>query len=355
MKTYSARQNGFSLIELMVASVIGLLLSYAVLEIYLAQSQLYKASNSQDLVQSTENAITNLIAPVIRSAGFTGCGNVTSAVSNLNAGGPSPLGTINNSPAMLTGYNGSTTSFTITQANPPNSSNANNWSPALVASLVGTVQQGNDVLIILGSAPNTVPLGITTIDSGSSSLTVQSLSGTTLSSGQFGAVSDCIKSVLFKITGVAGTTITHDAGTGVLENISSSFPVNFQAGAQFIQMQQTAFFVGQGQGGQSSLMRARLIGNSWTIEPLVPGINMMKVQYGIGSNGVVNRYVTANAVTDWTQVYSVRLGFLIEGKIGSGTLTTNQYTVLDTVVTVPADNRLRHVFEMTINLRNAIL
>jgi type IV pilus assembly protein PilW len=120
-------------------------------------------------------------------------------------------------------------------------------------------------------------------------------------------------------------------------------------------MQQTAFFVGQGQGGQSSLMRARLVGNSWTIEPLVPGVQIMKIQYGIGSNGVANRYVSANAVTDWSQVYSLRLGFLIEGQQGSGTLSTNQYTVLDTLITVPADNRMRHVFEMTINLRNAIL
>ncbi|CAM3004615.1 PilW family protein [Legionella worsleiensis] len=355
MKKYPVYQHGFSLVELMVASLVGLLLSYAVLEIYLAQSQLYKTSNSQDLIQSTENAIANLVAPVIRAAGFTGCGNVTSAVSNLNPGGPAPLGTINDSPTMLIGYSGSAASYTITQENPPNSSNANNWNPALVSSLVGTVQPGTDVLIILGSAPSSVPLGVTTIDPGSSSLTLQSVSGANLSSGQFGAVSDCIKSVLFQITGVAGTTLSHDAGTGILQNTAGSFPVNFQAGAQFVQIQQTAFFVGQGQGGQSALMRAILNGNSWTVEPLVPGINIMKVQYGIGTNGVVNRYVPANAVTDWTQVYSLRLGFLIEGKTGSGTSSTNQYTVLDTVVTVPTDNRLRHVFELTVHLRNAIL
>jgi type IV pilus assembly protein PilW len=354
MKSYSSYQSGFSLVELMVATVIGLLLGYAVLEIYLAQSQLYKAANSQDRIQSSENAITNLIAPVIRSAGFTGCGNISNSVSILNTGGPSPISTINTSPAMITGYSGGTSSMTISQSNPANSSTANQWTPALDASLVGKVQQGNDVLIIFGSAPNSFPLGITTIDSGSSSLVVQSASGANLSSGQFGAVSDCIKSVVFKITSIAGATITHDSGTGILENSSSIFPVNFQVGAQFVQMQQTAFFVGQGQGGQSALMRARLVGNSWTIEPLIPGVNLMKVQYGIGTNGVINRYVTANAVTDWSQVYSVRLGFLIEGQEGSG-MTTNQHTVLDTVVNVPADHRLRHVFEMTINLRNAIL
>ncbi|WP_298623630.1 PilW family protein [uncultured Legionella sp.] len=354
MNNDSRHQSGFSLVELMVATVIGLLLSYAVLEIYLAQSQLYKTANSQDRIQSSENAIANLIAPVIRSAGFTGCGNIVNSVSILNAGGPSPIGSINTNPTMIAGYSGGTSSITLSQSNPANSSNANQWTPTLDASLVGSVQQGNDVLVILGSAPNSIPLSIATIDSGSSSLTVQSMNGTTVVNGQFGAVSDCIKSVIFKITGIAGTTIVHDTGTGVLENSSSSFPVNFQVGSQFVQMQQTAFFVGQGQGGQSALMRARLVGNSWNVEPLIPGVSLMKIQYGIGSNGVANRYVTANAITDWSQVYSVRLGFLIEGQVGSG-MTTDQHRVLDTVVNVPADHRLRHVFEMTINLRNAIL
>lgn len=347
-------QQGFSLVELMVATLLGLLISYAVLQIYLAQSQLYKASTSQDLIQSTENALINLITPTVRSAGFCGCGTISTSVSNLNPGGPNPVGTLSTSPTLIAGYSGGTSSYTITQNNPANSSNAGSWSPSLDSTLVGNVQPGNDVLVVLGSAPDTYPMGITLIDPGSSSFTVQSTTGTSVAAGQFGAVSDCVKTVIFQITGATATTITHNSGGGVSQNNDSSFPVTFQAGAQFVQLQQTAFFVGQGQGGQSALMRATLVGNSWSIQPLVPGVEIMKVQYGIGTNGVVTRYVTANAVTNWSQVYAVRMGFLIAGRPGSGSLTTTSYTVLDTQITVPADNRLRHVFEMTIHLRNAI-
>ncbi|CEG58507.1 PilW family protein [Legionella fallonii] len=347
-------QQGFSMVELMVAVLISLLITYAVLKIYLVQSQLYKTSTSQDVIQSTENAIVNLVTPVIRSTGFTGCGTVISAISNLNAGGPSPIATINTNPIMLMGYSGSGTSYTITQDNRANDSSAGDWSPSLEPTLVGNIEKGNDVIIVFGSAPGSYPTGVTTIDPTSSSLTVETTAGTSITSGQFAAVSDCGKTVIFQITGVSGNTISHASGTGILANASSDLTENFSTGSQFIQLQQTAFFVGQGQGGQSSLMRAILVGNTWNIQPIVPGVEFMQVEYGIGSNGIITQYVPASSVTDWAQVYAVRMGFLIEGQVGSGTLGAQKFTVLDTTVTVPADNRIRHVFEITINLRNAL-
>jgi type IV pilus assembly protein PilW len=354
MNQNALHQQGFSLVELMVATLISLFISYAVLEIYLAQSQLHRVSNSQAVIQSTQNAIINLVTPIVRSTGFMGCGTLVTAISNLNAGGPNPIATLNTNPIMLTGYSGGGASFTISQDNPANDGNVNDWTPSLEPTLAGNVQKGNDVLIVLGPTPDSFPLAITNIDTGSSFLAVQSPPSTTITAGQFGAVSDCGKAVVFQITSVAGTNINHTAGTAALENSSSNFPVNFAVGSQFIPLQQTAFFVGQGPGGQSALMRATLVGVNWDIQPIVPGIEFMKIQYGIGSGGNITQYVSANAVSNWAQVYSVRIGFLIQGEVGSGTQGSNQFTVLDTQVTVPNDNRIRHVFEITINLRNAL-
>ncbi len=345
-------QHGFSLIELMITTIIGLLLSYAVMEVYVAQTQIYKTTNSQDLIQSTENAIANLVTPVIRSAGFAGCAAVATVVSSLNGGGTNPLGSLNTNPAMIAGYNGGT-SINIAQDNSANDLNATDWTPSLDPTLVGNVENSSDVLVVLGASPGSFPAGITAIDAGSNSFTVQSTSGLMLTAGQFAAVSDCVKTSIFQITGITGTAITHAAGSGAYANASASFAMNYQIGSQFIPLQQTAFFVGYGPGGQSALMRAQLAADTWTIQPLVPGIEVMKVQYGIGSNGNVSQYVTADAVSNWAAVYALRLGFLIEGQVASGTKNTNQYTLLDTSVTVPADNRLRHVYEITINMRNA--
>jgi type IV pilus assembly protein PilW len=190
------------------------------------------------------------------------------------------------------------------------------------------------------------------MEEGSVSLTLQNTTG--VSAGQFGAVSDCLKASIFQITGVTGNTINHAAGGGVLGNASDVLTVNYAPGSQFVSIAQTAFFVAQNSSGQSALMRATLnTDGTWAIQSLAPGVGTMQVRYGIGSNGIPSQYVPARAVTNWGQVYAVRLGFLLEGQQGSGTKTPTQFSVLGTTVNVPADNRLRHVYEMTINLRNA--
>ncbi|MDI1353086.1 MAG: prepilin-type N-terminal cleavage/methylation domain-containing protein, partial [bacterium] len=227
----SLYQQGFSLVELMIAIVLGLIVNYAVVQVYLAQTQVYKTANSQNLILNTENAITQLVTPVIRSTGFLGCGSTSSAISNLNAGGPNPLGTFGTTPIMVYGYNGSAASYTLTQGNPANDNTAADWSPTLHSSLVGQVQKGNDVLTVLGAAPYSQPVTVTTIDSSSSSFTVQSIIGSNVVSGQFASISDCVKSIVFIMTGVSGTTITHNSGAGTLQNTASLFPVNFQVGA----------------------------------------------------------------------------------------------------------------------------
>ena len=353
MNTMNLKQSGFSIIELMLGATLGLILSFAIIQIYLAQTQTYKTANSQALIQSIENAITNLVTPTIRATGFAGCGTIITAVSNLNAGGPNPIGTVNTSPTMIMGYNGGTQPISYHE-NSANDASASDWSPALDSSLVGSVEKNSDVLIVLGPMPGSTPLGITALSSGSTSLTLQSTPSSSLSAGQLAAISDCGKTVVFAISSASGTTVSHIAGIGPLQNASGTFPVNFQPGAVFVPLQQTAFFVAQGIGGQSSLMRATLNGTSWTIQPLVPGVEIMKVQYGIGSGGIITQYVTADAVTNWAQVYAVRIGFIIAGQTASVTATTTPLTLFNIPVTVPTDSRLRHVFEITINLRNAL-
>lgn len=353
MNTYTKHQQGFSLVELMIAIAIGLLLSYAVMEVYVTQTQIYKTTNSQALIQSTENAIANLVTPIIRSTGFVGCGATSTAMSNLNGGGSSPIGTLNTNPTLIAGYNLNGTTISISQDNSANDGSSADWTPALDSSLAGSVEKTSDVLVVLGAAPGSFPVSITAIDSSSSSFTVESTTGLNLTTGQFAAASDCVKSSIFVITGIAGTAISHAAGSGEYDNSTSTFIVSYQPGSQFIPLQQTAFFVGQGQGGQSALMRGILTSAGWSIQPLVPGVEVMKVEYGIGGNGTISQYVTADAVPNWAQVYAIRLGFLIEGQASSGNKNTTQYNVLDTVVTVPNDNRLRHVYEINIALRNA--
>jgi type IV pilus assembly protein PilW len=356
MKRNYLYQHGLSLIELMIALVVGLLIVLAMLGVYLAQTQIYRTSVSQSAIQNIENAISALITPIIRSAGFSGCNTVVRVLSNLNTISSPPLSTLSSTATMVYGYESTTD---LTQYNAVNDTTASHWSPSLDATLVGNVEAGSDVLVIVGAVPFSTSIGVTTIAPGSNSLVIQNSSG--LISGQFGVISDCAKASLFQITDINGTTISHIAGSGAATNASSTLLVNYPVGAQFIPIQQTVLFVGQGPGGQSALMQGVLTGttgSTWTIQPLVPGIDVMQIQYGVGINALVTQYVTANNVTNWSNVYSIRLGFIIEGQGASGSsnrVNPTQFTVLGNTITVPADNRLRHVYEMTIYLRNATL
>ena len=348
--------SGFSLIELLIAMTLGLFLVGAIISVYLAETQIYKSTNSQATIQNAENAIAGLVTPVIRSAGFNGCSSLAQSLSNLTAGAPPPLGTLTSNSNAVFGYQGGGATLTIAQDNAANDVTASDWSPALDATLVGKVQAGSDVLVLLGAMPNTAPVGVTVIPLGGTTMTLQNTTG--LAVGQLGIVSDCLKSSIFQITTIAGNTITHASGGGAVgTNSASVLAVNYQLGALFVPLQQTAFYVAHGVGGdQSNLMRSTFSNGAWTNLPLVPGVEAMQVLYGIGTNNALTQYVSASAVTDWTQVYSVRLGFLIQGQLGSATTssaTPAQFKVLNTTITVPADGRLRHIYEITINLRNA--
>ncbi|PFH11997.1 type IV pilus assembly protein PilW [Collimonas sp. PA-H2] len=360
MNRANHRCRGFSLVELMVAMAIGLFVSGAVISVYLVQAQMYKSSASQVAIQNAENAIAALVTPVIRSAGFNGCSSVTQSLSNLNAGGPPPLGTIATKASLLSGYDaagtaGSGSALSIAQDNSANDVSAGDWSPALDSTLTGNVETGSDVLVLLGAAPDTGPIGVTAIAVGSNTMTLQSAAG--LGAGQIGIISDCLKASIFQITAVSANTITHATGSGAMTNSSAALAVNYAAGSQFVPLQQTAFYVAHGVGDQSALMRAVYSNGAWAAQPLVPGVETMQVLYGIGANGIVTQYVAAGAVSDWTKVYAIRLGFLVQGLLGSGTTSntaSRQFSVLGTTVTVPADGRLRHVYELSINLRNAV-
>ena len=344
--------RGVTLIELMIGLSLGLIVSLAFLGVYLAQTNIYRTNLSQAAIQDAENAISALLSPVIRSAGFCGCTTISQAVSNLNLGGPPPLGNLGTTQAAIMGYDAAAgTTITITQDNAANSMNANNWTPAFDASLVGNVQSTSDVLIILGAAPGAQPIAVTTITSGSNSMTLQNATG--IVAGQFGVVSDCLKASVFKITNVTGTTITHASGVGALANASDALTPNYSPGAQFIPLTQFVFFVAHDPAGQSALVRGTLSASgTWNIQSLVPGVETMQILYGIGTNGILTEYVPAGTVANWTQVYAIRLGFVIEGGPGSASSPPTQYSVLGTTIHVPADGRLRHTFEMTITLRN---
>ena len=373
------RALGFSLVELMVAIAIGLVILAGVITVFVAQRQVYGTATAQASIQNAENAIAAMVAPAVRGAGFAGCGAFSTTGSIIDSGSLAY-----NFSAPLFGYGANTP---MTALNAANVSNTGDWTPALDSSLAGLSEAGSDMIVVGGELPGTIPVPVTNIVGNSGQLSILSQpfpppSTATVQPGMIGAVSDCSKSIAFTIYSQAANStniiIHHDQGTGIGSNKQADFAPNFPLGSQFVLLQQEAFYVGQGPGGQSALYGAAMMCGQWQSlsvlttgcskgngpnnggtppQPLVPGVDNMQILYGIGPGGVTQQWVPASLVSNWAQVNAVRMGFLIEGPLGSATPGANltQWTVLNTKVTVPPDTRLRHVYVMTLSIRNATL
>lgn len=418
----SRYQAGIALTEMMIAMAIAMFVMVVAIGVYSQEANIYTTSNSQSSIQSAENAVNAIMAPAIRSAGFLGCtslSNGNSFNSQLQLGGPPPMGKLGKNGAItaattaaalspaaawapvsasIQGYDAvpATNPLTITP-NAANDASVIDWGPALDATLVTGggpkdpngnpvgPEKGSDVVVVLGPVPGSQPVAVTTLNSGGGLVLAAGLSASTLAtfpSGQWVALSDCKQATILQVTGTApnlnfapGASILTNVGTindpvtGLVNNNNLFYTLptpTIPDFAQTIPMQQTAFFVAQDNNGQSSLWMAvlKLTAGTpvWTATPLVPGVDNMQIQYGLSAPGgtVVQQYLRADQVEalgppSWSLVHSVRIGLLFSGQIGSIPLPTGTQTfnVLDKSITLPADTRLRHVFEMTINLRNA--
>ncbi|WP_439887517.1 PilW family protein [Pseudomonas sp. MBLB4123] len=97
------------------------------------------------------------------------------------------------------------------------------------------------------------------------------------------------------------------------------------------------------------------------LQALVDGIDRLQVLYGIDTSGdsrSANQYVSANRVTNWNRVRSVRIAVLANSidPVTPPPANNLQYVLLDatplTLANLGSDNRARQIFTTTIQLKN---
>ena len=85
-----SNQKGLSLIELMVAMVVGLILIAGVIEIYVNSKQTYRNQDALSRLQENGRYVLSILSTNIRPAGFSGCGNIASVEPVVIANPPVP-------------------------------------------------------------------------------------------------------------------------------------------------------------------------------------------------------------------------------------------------------------------------
>jgi len=368
--------SGFSLIELMVAVTLGLMLTLALISVFVGTRQSYQSTTGVASLADEGRFTLDTIAQIARVAGFMGCTAATEISVNGTFSYTVDNAVLNSSSAPLPynfqlgvgGYESTGTgpggSVTVS-ATPTAGAAAGDWTPTLGGSFTGATSQqvqGSDVLVLRSSLPQSTPVYTTaTAAAGTSSLTVSSAGN--LQANELAVISDCTKAVPFQISGVsAGTpaTINFGGSTGPPGNASSTLPVGFSAGALVYPLTTTVFYIGVGADGDSALRRLDLLNgqvgtNIFTDSEVVEDVENMQILYGLSTSSGIS-YVTADQVTDFTEVVSIEVAVLVASPTGSvpAPTTAQTFNLLGTTVTAPKDTRLRRVFVKTIGIRNDI-
>ena len=175
---------------------------------------------------------------------------------------------------------------------------------------------------------------------------------------------------MFQITNVAnngpsgGINMTHSSASYTPGNAVPNWDSNQQygPGAELLRAEAWIYYVGaRPGGGPPALFQRRLSLNATTVAPLadelVEGVETLQLLYGVDTDGnrSVDQYVTANNVTDWSQVVTARAGLLLRSPDEYGTETDVQiYDVNETLFNPVDDRRLRQLFTTTVAIRNGL-
>lgn len=334
----SGREQGVSLVELMVAIAVGLLLVSALVGLYLSNKSTYSAVSQTDRLMENARFALDLLARDIRLADHWGgveAGDVSytptvtnDCSTNFATFGPSGS-TIRQG---INGYDGSAT--------PP-------------SDLSGCITSGSDYVaqtdIIALRHASTVALPSTDPGGGApwvgdtdnaSRLFVRSAVGRT---GQ-----------LLAGSGIpSGTDPNGTYNYPYVANVYFIRPCNVKAGT-------TCASTDDGGSPIPTLTRVTLNNSGAMVqEALIEGVENMQLEYGVDTDndGFANSYDNAATITannQWNSVVSVRISLLVRSaQSETGYVSDNAYELAgDVSVAAANDNYRRRIYSLVVQIRN---
>ncbi len=361
MRTKNHRlQHGMSLVELMVAMVISLILTFGVVQIFLSSKQSYVLHEGISRIQENSRFATEELQRELRMAGFTGCSqNITNWVQ------PGGASYIFDNTIPLSGWEAGGTgvgdSYTISGFAPGSGS----WSNGTGEALPGGIQPvpGTDVLVLNRGVRAEITL---TGNPGppANAITADGATGIPQGAIVTAVTSNCSGGDMFQKSSNASAVSLPKGVGGTPGNLNPSggFSQAYDDDASIYVWQSVAYYIGfNADTGQPGLYRLRLDpGSAWGAGldgELVEGVENMQVLYGrdTNGNGQVNDYVTAAAISDWSEVRSARVSLLFRSPERANTEDDpRNYNLIGTRIEPISDRRIRQVATTTIGIRNRL-
>ncbi len=337
------QQSGFGLVELMISLTLGLLLSAAILQAFLATRSSYRVQEAISEIQVTSRYATHFLGKDIRMAGYMGCASIDGVSPNVIA---------NNIPADVV-------------ADPAQAVRGQNNVPA--GNALNAVE-GTDTLTVRRASARSAQL---TGNMSATNANVQIETGkVNLVAQDLVYITDCETTDLFRATavskGASKTTIVHANSGNATNRLSKAFGPD----AEILAFESANYFVGDtgrttsdGAPIRALFVQKRALGQAGVLpDPaeLVAGVENMQITYGEDTNGDnnIDTYVDADNVVNWARVRSVKIELLVvsneENVVTQGNADTAQRITFQGQPVVNNDGRYRRSFISVFAIRNRV-
>lgn len=342
MRNFRTKHAGLTMIELMIAMLLGILLMLSITAMFITNSRVYKEQESMSRVQENARFALETMIWDIRMAGYTGCADDVNEVVN-----------------HVEGADDDDSIFNFANAVEGSESKAN-WQPSGSADQVANMVAGTDAISVSYLDPLNISIS-EPMPNVSAELKVTSVGN--LQEGDIIAVSDCDSADIMQLTEVQESSLhlQHNSGAPppAPGNATKDLQKKYDTDAQIVSFVSRRYFIGNGAYGGPSLFRTH---NGTTPQELIEGVEQMQLLYGQDTDGdkIADTYLDAASITDWGNVISVRLSLLFRtvkenfqidpdsktynllGGTGNGGVTVGPVN----------DHNRRRVFTTTIQIRN---
>jgi len=347
------RQRGFSLVELMVSVLLGLLLTAGILQVFSGNSQAYRFHEALSRVQENGRFALDELTREIRMAGYLGCSSQAASINDWLLGPPADF-----DPAIgIQGWeaNGTGTGATLTlnYGAAPVSTSSGPWSTNGGASLpTFDARPGSDIVRIWRGDENVPRISSIGTDSfvvtGANDFEAQDLL----------MLSDCRTADWVQACSVSavGTDTEIDISAGCTLGNDASVEISSAPGGEVSRIMGNLYYVSrESAAAPPALYRSRLTATAEAGpgEPVVEGVESLQILFGIDETGDrrIDRHVTADNVPDWRSVVAVRISLLLVST-ENNVVEASQPVFFNGALQTPTDRRLRQVMTTTVALRN---
>lgn len=349
-------QQGFSLMELIVVTAIGIVILGGVSAAYLSGRQAYRTQDANSRLQESARYAFEVISREVRMAGYVGCGGSHDVTpQSIACSGTCPpnvgVGAVGFVPITV---------YSI-------AADGSGWTgqPAGITPLKGThvieVQRMDECGAHL--VGNYIP--------SNANVQISAQNTCNFQKGEILMISNCSKTNIFRANNVSNgsgkITITHSNGNGY--NNKTKLPDDFGTDAQIGKFKKVAYYVALNAKGIPALFMvdpyrvadadcvATSSGASLRVcaYELVENVYDLQTLVAVDSdlNGAVESYKVPStlAAADWLRVAAIRVTLSVRSQYDSVAVEESLYKFNGADVT---DDRLRQAFTSVVSLRNLL-